>query len=519
MGVVEIVIVLVSVLVGMAGALFVVRKKTKEVFEKTNKEVTQLKERAQQDAEKILSEAKTKCKDLHVQKKVAFDKETSSKRNELQKYEKKLLQKEDNIDKKADLLNNKEIEVLQKQRELMKKEGELEKQIKEANEMLDNSCKKLERVAGLTQEEAKEELKNSMLDEARIESVELIKKIERESKQTAENRAKEIVCLAIQRVSAEFISDVSVSVVSLPSEDMKGRIIGREGRNIRAIEACTGVDVIIDDTPEAVVLSSFDPIRRGKAKLLLEKLLADGRIHPARIEELSKKIGQDFEEKIKEIGEQAAFDLGVNGIHPELLKLLGRLKYYTMGQQSILQHCIEVAVIAGIISAEIGYNVKLAKRAALLHSVGKAVGQEIEGAYNQIGAEIAKKYGEPEEIVTAIKNHLDTTSNDSYISVLIAIAKKLSAQRPGARKEILETYIKRLDTIEETLKTINRVDQIFVIQAGKEIRVLVESEGVSDDDALLVMRDIENSIKNEVVYPGQIQISLLKETRATSFAS
>lgn len=504
--------------VGAIVSLVLVKRKHKTEIGATNAEIERIEKAALQEAANILEDARLKAQEIHLQKKSEFESETISQRKELQKLEKKVLQKEDNIDKKVDLLNSKEIEVLQRERDLSKKESEFEKKNLEIDELSRSAARKLEKISGMTQDEAKEELQSGLMKQVRAESMETIKKIERETKQTAEDRAKEIICIAIQRCSAEFISETAVSVVSLPSEDMKGRIIGREGRNIRAIEAATGVDVIIDDTPEAVVLSSFDALRRAKAKLLLEKLLQDGRIHPARIEELAKKIEIEFDGMLREVGEQASFDIGINGIHVELLKLLGKLKYFTMGQQSILQHSLEVAVISGIMAAEIGLNVKTVKRAGLLHCIGKSVGQEVEGAYYVIGADLAKKYGENGDVIDAIRRHTDNYAQGSDVPVIIAAAKKLSMQRPGARKEVLETYIKRLDDLESLLNSVDSVDKAFVIQAGKEIRVFVESDGVTDDSAVMVMRDVERAIKDNILYPGQINITLLKETRAISFA-
>jgi len=513
---------IISVLIASAlGAIFAyvfVRTKANKIILESESEIQSIKEKASQSAESIIKDAKFKGKEIHFQKKQEFENETSAKRKELHRQEKKLLQREENIDKKADFLGSKEIEVIERERVLLQGEVDLTEKFKSTEQLLSEAKSKLERIANLTQEEAKEELKSAMTDVAKKESIETIKRIERETRQAAEERAKEIICLAIQRISAEYVSETTVSVVPLESEDMKGRIIGREGRNIRAIESSTGVDVIIDDTPEAVVLSSFDPIRREKAKILLQKLLADGRIHPARIEVLAGKVDEELESHIKESGESAAFDIGVNGVRSELLRLLGKLKYKTLGQQSVLQQSVEVAVISGILAAELGMDVKMAKRAGILHNIGMAVGQEIEGSYNKIGADIARKYGEPDEVVLAIENHRENQIRNSCLAVLIGVARRLSAQRPGARKEVLETYVKRLENLEQAVCSVDNVDKVYVIQAGREIRVLVDSEGVTDEGALMILKDIEKTVKEGIHYPGQISVTLLKESRATSYA-
>jgi ribonuclease Y len=366
--------------------------------------------------------------------------------------------------------------------------------------------------------EAKKELMHVMEDEAKHDAAKIIKQIEEEARETADKKAKEIMALAIQRYAGEYVAERTVSVVPLPSDEMKGRIIGREGRNIRALEAATGIDLIIDDTPEAVILSGFNPVRREVARLSLEKLIGDGRIHPGRIEEVVAKATEEVELTIKEAGEQAAFDLGVHGIHPEVLKLIGRLKYRTSYTQNVYQHSLEVAFLCGIMAAELGINVKQAKRAGLLHDLGKAVDHEVEGSHAVIGAELARKYGESPKIVHAIMAHHEDEKPSTVLAILVQAADALSGARPGARREMMETYVKRLEDLERIATSFGGVQSSFAIQAGREIRVMVSSDQVTDETAVIMARDIAKKIEAEMTYPGQIKVNVIRETRAVEFA-
>jgi ribonuclease Y len=376
----------------------------------------------------------------------------------------------------------------------------------------------LEQIAGMTSAEAKKVLMDAMEDEAKQDVAKLIKAMEEEAKESGDKKAKDILALAMQRYAGEYVAERSVSVVTLPSDEMKGRIIGREGRNIRALEAATGIDLIIDDTPEAVILSGFNPVRREVAKLALQKLIADGRIHPGRIEEVVSKAQEEIEQAMKEAGDQAAFDLGVHGIHPEILKLIGRLKYRTSYSQNVYQHSLEVAFLCGIMAAELGVNVKQAKRAGLLHDLGKAVDHEIEGSHAVIGADIARKYGESPKIVHAIMAHHEDEKPATVLAILVQAADALSGARPGARREMMETYVKRLDDLERIATSFDGVINSFAIQAGREIRVMVSSDLVTDDRALFLAKDIAKKIETEMTYPGQIKVNVIRETRATEYA-
>jgi ribonuclease Y len=370
----------------------------------------------------------------------------------------------------------------------------------------------------MSSEEAKRVLMESMEEEAKHEAAKRIKRIEDETKETADKKAKEIISLAVQRYAGEYVAEQTVSVVSLPNEEMKGRIIGREGRNIRALEAATGVDLIIDDTPEAVILSGFNPVRREVARISLERLVSDGRIHPARIEEIVQKVEQEVETTIREAGEQATFDVGVHGIHPELIKLIGRLKYRTSYAQNVYQHSLEVAFLCGIMASELGINVKQAKRAGLLHDIGKAVDHEVEGPHGKIGADLAKKYGESPAIVHSIAAHHEEEKPESILDVLVEAADALSGARPGARREMLETYVKRLEDLEKIATSFQGVEKSYAIQAGREIRVLVQPERISDEASTILSRDIARKIEKELTYPGQIKVTVIREMRAVEIA-
>ncbi|WP_407931931.1 ribonuclease Y [Geomonas propionica] len=486
-------------------------------------------EDAKRQAEVVAMEATVQAKDVVYQAKEElekqFEQESREKRRDLQALEKRLQQKEENLDKKTNLFDQRDSDFLKREQALAVREQSLvnkEQALAQKEEKLDalvgEQKAKLEQIAGMTAAEAKKFLMDSMEDEAKLDVAKLIKVMEEEARETADKKAKEILALAMQRYAGEYVAERSVSVVTLPSDEMKGRIIGREGRNIRALEAATGIDLIIDDTPEAVILSGFNPVRREVAKLSLQKLIADGRIHPGRIEEVVAKSQEEIEQAMKEAGEQAAFDLGVHGIHPEILKLIGRLKYRTSYSQNVYQHSLEVAFLCGIMAAELGINVKQAKRAGLLHDLGKAVDHEIEGSHAVIGADIAKKYGESPKIVHAIMAHHEDEKPATVLAVLVQAADALSGARPGARREMMETYVKRLDDLERIATSFDGVLTSFAIQAGREIRVMVSSEQVTDDRALVLAKDIAKKIETEMTYPGQIKVNVIRETRATEYA-
>ncbi len=501
----------------LAGNLL--RKKLSDsMIDKAEDLASKILEDARREAETISKEALLQAKDAVFQAKAEFDRESKDKRRDLQAFERRIQQKEENLDKKMLLFDQRDAELFKKEQSLTSKEQSLLQKEEKLNQLLEEERNNLERISGLTSEEAKKILMENLENEAKLDAAKRIKAIEEEARETADKKAKEILSLAIQRYAGEYVAEKTVSVVALPSDEMKGRIIGREGRNIRALEAATGIDLIIDDTPEAVILSGFNPIRREVARLSLEKLIADGRIHPGRIEEVVAKSSEEVEQAIKEAGEQAAFDLGVYGIHPEILKLIGRLKYRTSYSQNVYQHSLEVAFLCGIMAEELGVNVKQAKRAGLLHDLGKAVDHEVEGSHAVIGAELARKYGESPKIVHAIMAHHEDEKPATVLAVLVQAADALSGARPGARREMMETYVKRLEDLEKIATSFNGVTNSFAIQAGREIRVIVSSEEVTDERALVLAKDIAKKIENEMTYPGQIKVNVIRETRAIEYA-
>ncbi len=468
-------------------------------------------EDAKKAAEGKKREALIEAKEEIHKNRVEYEKEVRERRAEISRQERRIQQKEETLDKKTESIE-------QKEEALAKKNKDLDVEREEIAKLKKKEIELLEKISGLTAEEAKEYLLKNIESEVRHEAAMLVKEIENEAKDEAEKRAKNILGLAIQKCAADHVAETTVSVVPLPSEDMKGRIIGREGRNIRTLETLTGIDLIIDDTPEAVILSGFDPIRREVARVALEKLIVDGRIHPARIEEMVERARKEVDATIKQEGEQATFETGVHGLHPEIIKLLGKLRFRTSYGQNVLRHSIEVAQLSGLLAGEIGADIMTAKRAGLLHDLGKAVDHETEGTHVTIGVDLAKKYRENQEVIHAIHAHHGDVEATTLIASIVQAADAISAARPGARRENLETYIKRLEKLEEIADSFKGVEKSFAIQAGREIRVMVKSDAVSDDDAVLMARDIVKRIESELQYPGQIKVNVIRETRAVDFA-
>ncbi|MEN6320758.1 MAG: ribonuclease Y [Syntrophaceae bacterium] len=503
------------------GALlgYVVRQKLYEKkLESSENLSARIIDEAKKEAETIKKEAMLQAKENLLKTKTELEKDSKERRQELDTLERRLRSKEENIDKRIDLLSQKESNIENREKSLSNKESQISEKHDRLNHMLEEQKEKLERIAGISSEEAKNYLIQSMEVAAKRDAAMMIRKIEEEAKRVSDKNAREIITYAIQRYASEFVAENTVSVVNLPNDEMKGRIIGREGRNIRAIEAATGIDLIVDDTPEAVVLSSFDPIRREVARMSLERLITDGRIHPGRIEDIVKKVKTEVDTIIRETGERTSFDVGVHDLHPEIVYLLGSLKFRTSFSQNVLQHSVEVAHLTGIMAAELKMNVKEAKRAGLLHDIGKAVDHKIEGTHAAIGADYAKRFGESSKIVQAIATHHDDGRTNTLLGVLIQAADSLSAARPGARREMLETYVKRLEELENIANSFSGVDKCFAIQAGREIRILVENEKISDDDAFMLCKDIIKKIEADLTYPGQIKVTVIRETRVSDYA-
>ena len=473
---------------------------------------------AKKESETIKKEAVIQAKENLLKVKAEFEKDTRERKSELENLEKKIRSKEENLDKRIDQLSQKEANFENRDKSLVNKESAFHEKQEKLHRMIEEQTRKLEEIAGISSEEAKNFLIQSMETEAKRDAAVLVRKIEEEAKRTADKQSREIIAYSIQRYAGDFVAENTVSVVNLPSDEMKGRIIGREGRNIRAIEAATGIDLIVDDTPEAVVLSSFDPIRREVARISLERLISDGRIHPGRIEDIVKKVRTEVDTIIRETGERTSFDVGVHDIHPEIINLLGSLKFRKSFSQNVLQHSIEVAHLTGMMAAELKMNVKEAKRAGLLHDIGKAIDHEVEGTHAAIGADYAKRFGESPRIVQAIATHHDDGRTNTLLGVLVQAADTLSAARPGARREMLETYVKRLEELEAIANSFNGVDKCYAIQAGREIRILVENEKISDNDAVMLCRDIIKKIEKDLTYPGQIKVTVIRETRVSDYA-
>ncbi len=516
----NLIITLVAAVVAIAAiAVWVVaRLKGGAAAPRTEGNVSTLLEEAQKQAEIIRKEAELKVKEQLLASKAQFENEFEKRRSEIGNQEKRLQQKEESQNRKEEHLEKRDERLAGVEKTLQGRQSELDKKANALDNREKEIVTNLERISGLSAEDAKTELKDNLLSEARYESAKEVRELEEEAKKTADKKSKEIISLAIQRYAGDYVAERTVTAVQLPSEEMKGRIIGREGRNIRALEAATGIDLIVDDTPETVLLSGYNPVRREVARVALESLINDGRIHPARIEEVVAKAEKDVEKEIIEAGEQATFDVGVHGINSEIVKILGRLKFRSSYAQNVLQHSIEVAFLCGVMAAELGQNVKMAKRAGLLHDLGKAVDHEIEGSHATIGADIARKYGEHKDIVNAIASHHGDVKQETVLDVLVQSADALSAARPGARREMLESYVKRLQDLERIANDFDGVGKSFAIQAGRELRIMVMSDKVDDDLAMLLSKDIARKVEQELSYPGQIKITVIRETRAVDYA-
>ncbi len=507
----SVIIGIVGIVIGIPFGIYIRKSIAEAKINTAEEEAKRIIENGRKEAETTKKEYLIEAKEEIHNSRNELEKENRERRNELQKLEKRLVHKEEVMDRKSESLQKKEDYLNRKSKSIEQKENEVE-------EIYEKQLKELERISRLTSEEAKEFLLNDIRKEISHEAAIMIKEIENKAKEEAEKKAREITSYAIQKCAADHVAETTVSVVSLPNDEMKGRIIGREGRNIRTLETLTGIDLIIDDTPEAVILSGFDPIRREIARIALEKLIADGRIHPARIEEMVEKAKKEVNKHIKEVGEQATFDTGIHGIHSKLVNLLGRLKFRTSYGQNVLNHSIEVSHLAGIMAAEIGADVKIAKRAGLLHDIGKAVDHEIEGPHVDIGVDLCKKYRESKDVIHAVAAHHGDIEANTIEAILVQAADAISAARPGARRETLEAYIKRLEKLEEIANSLDGVEKSYAIQAGREIRIIVKSDIVNDIDIVHIARDIVKKIEDQLDYPGQIKVNVIRETRAIEYA-
>jgi len=507
----------VSLTAGLVGALvrrFVAERGIRIAEERTDRILSD----ASKDAQAIVKEAELKSKEEVLKMRSEFEEEAHERRRELNSLERRLAKKEENLDKKVDVLEKKDTELVSREREVLIREKVVKRKSQELAEILEQERNKLETISRMSIEEAKQMLCSQLEEEVKRECALRLKRHEDELRRTCDKRAHWLLAEAIQRCAAEHVADTTVSVVHLPNDEMKGRIIGREGRNIRAFENTTGIDIIVDDTPEAVILSGYDPIRREIARVSLERLVVDGRIHPARIEEVVAKVFEEMEVTLREAGEQAALDVDIHSLPAEAIRLIGRLKYRTSYGQNVLQHSVETAQMAGVVAAELGINVREAKRAAFLHDIGKAVDHEVEGSHAEIGAELARKFGEPDTVCHAIAAHHGEVPPNSVIAVLTQAVDAVSAGRPGARRETLETYIKRLEMLEEVANSFAGVDKSYAIQAGRELRIIVEPDKLNDVEAHQLARDISTKVESELEYPGQIKVTVIRETRAIEYA-
>ncbi|MGK2856316.1 MAG: ribonuclease Y [Thermoanaerobaculia bacterium] len=517
--------ILIAVIVGLVGAAIMaglyslsLKKKVGTEVEDARAEAKRIVDEAKKVAEAKVKEAALEAKEKVIQERAEFEEQTRERTAEIKSAEKRVQQKEENLDKKTQQLDRRNSDLDKKERTLEEREKSVETLEAQIGVLVEEQRRKLEHISGLTVEEAKRDLIRGIENEAKLEAAQLIKRIESEAVELGNQKAKRIIGTAIQRMASDYVAENTVSVVDLPSEDMKGRIIGREGRNIRALELATGVDLIVDDTPEAVILSGFDPIRREVARISLERLMQDGRIHPARIEEIVDKVRLELEEKLFEEGEAAAFSLGITDIHPEVLKLLGRLRYRTSYGQNVLQHSLEVAQLSALMAVELGADEIIAKRGGLLHDIGKAIDREMEGTHLELGRQVLEKYGERREIIHAMECHHGDYDPTTVEAVLVNAADALSAARPGARREILENYVRRLEKLEGIATGVEGVQKAFAIQAGRELRIIVNAEKMNDEQSIWLSKDVARKIEAELQYPGQIKVTVIREMRAVDYA-
>jgi ribonucrease Y len=510
--------ILVAFLVGLVGTQVVLRKLAQDPILKAEEQARSLLNRAQTEAEQTIKSAQEESRQVVALAKQEFEKEARRRREEMAKQEKRLLDRERALEKKSSTLDRQEGDIKKLERTIEKREEDIVSLERQRQALIDDAQKKLEEIAGLTREQAKQSLVSSVEEEARKEASLIVLRVEEETRREADAKANEILATAIQRYAGEQVAERTMTVLTLPNDEMKGRIIGREGRNIRAIEAATGVDVIIDDTPETIILSGFNPLRREVARLSIDKLLQDGRIHPGRIEEIVAKTRREVDALVQQAGEQAAFDLQIHGLHPELVKLVGRQKYFYTAAHSLYQHSIEVANLAGAVAGELKANVKLARRAGLLHDIGKVADHDIEGSHAVVGAELAKRFGESADVIHAIRAHHEEEPLRSLVAHAVFVANRIARQRPGARHEMLDQFVQRVAEIEELCRSFKGVSDAFALNAGKDIRVLVENASVSDSEAVILARDIARRIQTDLVYPGQIKVSVTRETRAMDIA-
>jgi ribonuclease Y len=515
---VAILVAVLALAVGAGAGVLFYRRGEKKRVGSAQFQADKLLKTARTEAETAHRNAEIEAKEILFRAKSEAERETRDRLSELQKQQERLLKREENLERKGDLLTTKEEDLGQKEADLARREKAAEASARQSGELLAKANAKLEELASMTREQARQLLVEQVTEEAKLQAAEEIKKIEEATENEARQKAVTIIATAVQRFASEYVSERTVSVVQLPNDDMKGRIIGREGRNIRALEAATGVDVIIDDTPEAVILSCFDPLRREVARLGLTRLIADGRIHPSRIEEVVKRCEEEVEAGCKEAGEQAVFDLGLHRVHPELVRTLGQLRYRSSYSQNLLQHSVEVGYLAGIMASELGVGVKQARRAGLFHDVGKATEHEAEGSHAKVGADLARRYGESPKVVHAIATHHGEEPANNVLDIIVDAANRLSGQRPGARRERLHSYVQRLHDLERLCKSFDGVDRVYAIQAGREIRIIVDNGTIKDEQAVLLSKEIAKKVEEEMTYPGQIKVCVIRETRASASA-